>query len=133
MAKAGFRVALRAHRAEADGEAVESAFRQQRADLAAALRVGDETATDIKPARVLADDLPDADGLMREVLVEHAHFRRPAARERCGEGALLHDVAGGVGHAEERGVTFKLVVRQRGDARRRGELRETPRLALDER
>src|SRR6185437_10449376 len=122
-------VAPRASGAKTDGQSVERAFIEERENFAAAFDAGDDAAFHIKPALVLAQFFPDADGFVREMLVEHPHAGEPFAPERLREGAGGDDIAPAVGHAEERGVTFELVAVERGDQRRRADMREaSPRV-----
>ena len=59
--------------------------------------------------------------LVREMLIEHAHALGRALAQRSREGAGRDDVARAVGHVEQRGVAFELVVVQFGEARGRAE------------
>ena len=75
------RVAAGADGLESDRQAVERAGADQCGDVAGAAGVGGEATAHVEAALVLADLLPGADRFVREVLVEHAHARRRAARE----------------------------------------------------
>jgi len=85
------------------------AFADQRLHLAGAANVHDETAAHEQAVAVLADLFPHPQRIGGGMLVEHAHPFGRAATQRGGKRARRHDVAGAVGHAEQRGVADELV------------------------
>jgi hypothetical protein len=121
----------RALRAKADGEAVERAVAKQRGDVAGAFDIGGEVAADVEAAGILADRVPHADRLVREVLIEHAHGVRRTFAQTGGEGAFCDDIAGGVGHVPQRGVTGELIRCELGEPGARVHLREAAPHVLD--
>ena len=120
------RIAFRAHGAKADGEPVERTVGDQCAHIAHARHVERQPPAHIKPFAVLADGFPNAQRLMREMLIEHAHlFRRPLAQRRR-ERAGCHDIARAVGLAEQRGIAFELIAAEICETRRRARTRKAP-------
>src|SRR5262249_14492232 len=118
-ARAGFRVAPRALGAETDGQAAERAVAQQRSHVAGALDVERERALHVQAARIFADLVPDADGFVREVLIEHADAAGAAAADGGGEGAGRDDVVDAVTRVEQRGVAFETGGAERAQLRGR--------------
>lgn len=110
--------------AKADGQSVERAGGDEFAHVARLLDFEREAAADIEAPGVLADLFPDADRLVRVVLIEQPHAVGRAAAKRALKRPGDDNVARAVGDAEQRGVTLEAVGTECGQAHRRVRSRE---------